>query len=430
MTEAVAGRGTDHVLAYLDPASWAVGGQLAAGAAAWAWLRFRRIWRRLGFSRRPRQPAGVEAVAPLAAAELLAERSEKPRLVFIVEGPRDWPYLAAVAAALMQDGLDIWCVSNGDAPRAGLIALNAGVRSVADPGPAVWGLILSRLQADAVVTTLTDLDTTQFPKSPHAYYAYVFHSPVSTHVAYSTGAFDGFDAVFCPGERHARELVIRDQATGRAARTIAAAGYPFLDDLCQALADAPAIVGASRIVLAPSWSSDELLTGLWLEVAGHLCAAGWQVTFRPHAETIKRSRTAIEAMARHFASGIGFEIDLGVTAGRGFAMYDAMVTDWSGAGIEFALSGRGPVAFIETPRKVRNPYWQEISPDSVEALTRAALGPVVPMSDLRSLSARLTRPGGPAFGATRAAADAWTVNHGTAAAVIAAALRPRLEAAG
>lgn len=428
MTKTLSPRSAGVVLAYLDPASWAVGSQLVLGAGAWAWLRIRRALRGFGLGRPPEHepPAGLREVAPLAAAELLAELATSPRLVFVIEGPRDWPYLASVAEQLAIDGIDIWCVSAGDVPLRGLGALNASIRYVAHPGRAAWTLILSRLSAEIVLTTLTDLGSSRFPKSTSAYYAYVFHSLVSTHVAYPADAFDGYDALFCPGSQHVRELVVREQNACLAPRIIAAAGYPFLDDLCRAL-EGKAITDRDSIVLAPSWSSDDQLTGLWTDIAYAFRAVGWRVNMRPHAETIKRSASALDRIAVRFADDPDFKLDLGAAAGEGFAMYAAMVTDWSGAAIEFALSGCGPVAFVDTPRKVRNFRWREISEDAVEIQARAILGVVIPPSEAKTLPRYFGVPGIPIAHLNRGAADLWTVNNGTAAATIAGALRSRLS---
>ena len=429
MTEALALRQKPQVLAYLDPASWAVGGQFAFGAAAWAWLRVRRSFRRFPLWRRrpPRLAAGAREVQPFEAIEILTKPGDKPRLLLVMEGSRDWPYLAAVVHELCSDSLDIWCVSAGDVPLDALHALGVPFRYVARTEPLIWIELLAKVHADVVITTLTDLGSAQFPKSPQAYYAYVFHSPVSTHVAYPEDAFDEFDTMFCPGEIHARELACRDKITKRAQREIVVSGYPYLDNLCDQSFGVDR--GARRIVLAPSWSSDDQVNSLWADLADGLRQAGFEVTFRPHPETIKRSPDALSLFSARFAGFSNVDVDLGADAGRGFAGYGAMITDWSGAAIEFALSGLGRVAFVDTPRKIRNVHWDRIASESVEAQARPKLGPVVSINDALSLvdyfvGIRQLNPGLP----TRVEADCWMAHHGVAASVISSNLRRRLTA--
>ena len=54
-----------------------------------------------------------------------------------------------------------------------------------------------------------------------------------------------------------------------------------------------------------------------------------------------------------------------------------MITDWSGAGSEYALALGKPVIYLDTPPKIMNAEWAELALPSFESGVRPILGRVV-----------------------------------------------------
>jgi YidC/Oxa1 family membrane protein insertase len=298
------------------------------------------------------------------------------------------------------------------------------VKAIQATSPLSWSMLLRGLSRTTVLTTLTDLGTAAFPKAKAkagagARYVYAFHSPVSTHVAYPEGAFDHYDVIFCAGPDHVAEIRARERLLKIPAKTLCEIGYPHLDALAQQWRQS----GASdqrTATIAPSWVDDEMFQTVWLAAAQVLCSGGWKVVLRPHPETIKRSPTLICEIEAQCAEDAGLRLDLSADAGERMAAADVLISDWSGAAIEFGVASGRPVVFIDTPQKVRNPNWRAISANSSEARIRHELGVVVAVAELGelneivgSLVARSKEPKPPAhlfnFGSSsKAAAEALT----------------------
>ncbi|MEI6418403.1 MAG: hypothetical protein WCO82_04985 [Sphingomonadales bacterium] len=421
-----AGDAAGVTLAYLDPISWLVTVQVLGGVGGWIWLRIRKGLRRIGLAVSGELTGHqVDRLTVEDSALALSELTARARLVLVLEGPRDWPYLEPVVSRLATTpNLDLWCISAGKVPIEGLERLGKPVRCVEQPGQFGWQLLLARLAADVVITTLTDLGSSQFPKSPNAVYCYVFHSSVSTHVAYAPGAFDGYDIVFCPGPTHATEIDLSDRLRGVEKRRILAAGYPFTDEiLASSVAPVPAPTG--RALIAPSWTNDGIYPLVWGAAARALLDAGWKVMLRPHPETMKRSPAVLKDLQNAFADEPRFVLDDTAAAGLPPGDADLMVSDWSGAAFEFALRPHRQVVFVDTPRKVRNPVWRLVSESSIEESRRGDLGVVLAPDAVHRIGDIVGRPHERSSARTGCRAD-WLSNPGHAADVIADELRPLL----
>ena len=55
-----------------------------------------------------------------------------------------------------------------------------------------------------------------------------------------------------------------------------------------------------------------------------------------------------------------------------------MVSDWSGASLDYALGLKKPVIFIDVPKKVNDPNYTQIKPEPIEISIRDKIGIVVP----------------------------------------------------
>ena len=78
------------------------------------------------------------------------------------------------------------------------------------------------------------------------------------------------------------------------------------------------------------------------------------------------------------------------------SLFDAhlMVTDWSGAALDFALGLEKPVLFIDVPPKTRNDSWQELGIEPFESSVRSEIGAILPpdrLAEAPDLVRRLVR---------------------------------------
>ena len=247
---------------------------------------------------------------------------------------------------------------------------------------------MSNITDATVLTTVTDLGSSQFPKvSSRVLYVYAFHSLVSTHIAYRPEAFDAYDVILSPSAQHTAEIRARENAFRLESKEIVSVGYPYADWLTARVRDECPPPHLS-VVIAPSWSSDGEYITTWLPAARAFAREGWTVIVRPHPETLKRSRVVILGLASAMVGDSRIQLDRSAQSGAPLPNVAALVSDWSGAAIEFAVAGRA-VAFVDTPRKVRNRGWREAEQGSVEQDLRRTSGIVVAPDSVAHLPSML-----------------------------------------
>ena len=57
---------------------------------------------------------------------------------------------------------------------------------------------------------------------------------------------------------------------------------------------------------------------------------------------------------------------------------DLMISDWSGAALDYAFGLGKPVLFIDVPRKVNDPSYTELGIEPIESSIRDVVGMVIP----------------------------------------------------
>ena len=67
-----------------------------------------------------------------------------------------------------------------------------------------------------------------------------------------------------------------------------------------------------------------------------------------------------------------------------------MISDWSGAALEFAFGRLRPVLFVDVPRKVNNPNYEALETKPLEVTIRTEIGTIANASKLDELPAKVT----------------------------------------
>ena len=76
---------------------------------------------------------------------------------------------------------------------------------------------------------------------------------------------------------------------------------------------------------------------------------------------------------------------------KSFYESSIMISDWSGAAIEYALGLEKPVIFVDVPRKVHNLNYEDISQVPIEVMLRQEVGEVISPDDLLDIPAAVER---------------------------------------
>jgi YidC/Oxa1 family membrane protein insertase len=253
-------------------------------------------------------------------------------------------------------------------------------------------LLFAGLRANLVVMTMPELQTAYIRRSPHVrHYAYVHHSLVSSHMVYRERAFDHFDSIFCAGPHHAAEVRAREQQAGLPEKTLIEHGYGRLDSLIEAAVSygdpqhrPPGIRG--RVLIAPSWGENALLERHGGGFIKNLLERGFQVTLRPHPQTKKFFPAVLEEIVSCYCADKKFALDEDMASMRSLREADIMISDWSGAAIEFAFAFERPVIFVDVPRKVNNPSYDSLGIEPFEVSVRDKIGRIVPEHELHHIA--------------------------------------------
>lgn len=322
--------------------------------------------------------------------------SELPRgrkaLVIFSEGREYWPHYRAILRPLLMEQRCpfIYLASTADDPGLQIVHPLVTTINIGQGGARVN--LFKNLEADVMVLTMPDLAQLSLARSPHCgEYVYVFHSPVSTHMVYQEGAFDYYDTIFCTGPHHETEIRRREQMAGLPAKRLFQHGYGRLDELMSAASThacgAREPRSRLRALLAPSWGPTGILETRGREVVQTLLDAGYQVIVRPHPQTMRLARPALDELVAAFDGDDRFEFETDMAKSGSFFESDLLISDWSGAAFDFAFTRLKPVIFIDTPRKINNQNWQSLDIEPVEAELRDRIGIVVPPGDNAALKA-------------------------------------------
>ncbi|MCH8309593.1 MAG: CDP-glycerol glycerophosphotransferase family protein [Chloroflexi bacterium] len=215
------------------------------------------------------------------------------------------------------------------------------------------------LNAEVMVMTMPDIETFHIKRSRHpVHYAYVHHSMISTHMAYRPDAFDHFDSVLCVGPYHEEEIRSRESVFGLKAKTLVAHGYGRLDAILRDRAgigspQPDVAAGKRRVLIAPSWGEYALLESCGVRLIEILSEADYHVTVRPHPMTLKSSSKVIRELTRRFGDDPKIEFEFDMASAKTLHASDIMVSDWSGAALEFAFGLERPVLFVDVPKEFR-----------------------------------------------------------------------------
>ncbi len=235
------------------------------------------------------------------------------------------------------------------------------------------------LQADVLLTQLLDLDNLDLKRSVHpVHYIHMFHSMVSTHMADRADSYDHYDSVLCPGPHHMQEIRKRESMCGLEPKQLFEHGYARLEQLMSERREPPhPDDGDIHVLLAPSWGEQTILNLFGEALAGILLDAGFRLTLRPHFQTRWNTPEVIDRIVARYRAHERFA--LVEQMAESDSLYDShvMITDWSGAGIDYGMGLEKPVLYIDVPPKSRNTTYSELGIEPFESYVRDKIGAVL-----------------------------------------------------
>jgi hypothetical protein len=323
------------------------------------------------------------------AALPLAEK----QIVFYAEGISCWTHFRSVIETLGQKGQQICYVTSCDADPI-LSNPPSHIKPFYIGDGMARMLFFETLQADLLIMTMPDLQNLEIKRSKAhpVHYAYLFHSPVSSHMIYRNGAFDHFDSILCVGPHHMEEIRATEALHESKPKQLFPHGYARIDELLELNAkhESPSQSGdAKSILVAPSWGPTGIIETMGERLVGLLLDYGYGVVLRPHPMTKKNDPESLEQIQNKYGEHDRFTYDADVSMTQSLLETDVMISDYSGVALEYAFGLEKPVVFIDVPRKIRNEEYEKVPCVPLEVAIRSTIGTIIAPDDLDRLPSKI-----------------------------------------
>ena len=322
--------------------------------------------------------AGAKDYSKLTAAQRA--------ITLYAEDGGSWPHLEPIISELTQrQGRTICYLTSDDNDPVFSRTVN-GLLPFSIGDGVGRSFLFQMMETGVMLATVPQLGLKVLPRSRNAarlgtQYVYVFHSMASTHMIYEPDGFDHYDTVLVVGPYMEREIRARELQAQLPPKELIAHGYGRLDSIIAANAarvtpqsDAPA---PTVVLIAPSWGPHCIFETCGNELVRVLLDAGFEVIARPHPMTAKRTPEALVRLESAFRDHPRFLLERDISSQESLHRCDVMVSDWSGAALEYAFGRERPVLFIDVPRKVNNPLYGELGIEPFEASIRSEIGAIV-----------------------------------------------------
>ena len=222
-------------------------------------------------------------------------------------------------------------------------------------GYASWAY-LNTLQADVCIMTTPGLDVLQIKRSKHVgHYAHVIHAP--TDKAFNRPySFDYFDSVFICGPHQERTIRTLEAVRGAQRKQLFLTGCVYYDELVAAFerktVDPPGNGNALRVLVAPTWGKNGLLTRFGMKVLQPLMDAGYLITVRPHPQSRSSEPELLAKIQKETKTYGDLKWDDSSDPLAAMSQAEILVSDISGIIFDFCfLTGRPVVTLAFEPEK-------------------------------------------------------------------------------
>ena len=249
-------------------------------------------------------------------------------------------------------------------------------------------LIFTFIKCEMVIMTLTDLGNHEIKRSKNCKnYIYLFHSLVSTHKGYTHRAFENYDVILSNGEYQKKELEICEKLFNFKKKKIFNTGYLYFENLFESKIDHTNKIDEKKILIALSWnkSSKNLFDNYAENIIKRLIDKEFNAILRTHPETLKRSNRTLENIKKNFLKFNNFKLNTDLTDLRPMNDSSLLITDNGGMALEYFITQKKPVLYINYSEKIHNEFFQKIKLNTVEDEFKKDFGTSMEIDELDKL---------------------------------------------
>jgi len=249
-------------------------------------------------------------------------------------------------------------------------------------------LIFTFIKCEIAIMTLTDLGNHEIKRSKNCKnYVYLFHSLVSTHKGYTHRAFENYDVILSNGEYQKRELEISEKLFNFKKKKIFNTGYLYLENLFESKINHKNNINEKKILVALSWnkSSKNLFDNYGEIIIKKLMDKKFNPILRTHPETLKRSNKTINSIKKNFLKFSNFELNTDLTNLKPISDSSLLITDNGGMALEYFITQKKPVLYINYSEKIHNDSFQKIELNTIEDEFKKNIGTSIEIGQLDEL---------------------------------------------
>ncbi|MDE6531334.1 MAG: YidC/Oxa1 family membrane protein insertase [Lachnospiraceae bacterium] len=241
-------------------------------------------------------------------------------------------------------------------------------------------VLMMKLETDIMVMTTPDLENFQLKRSyvqKDIEYVYLPHDVNSSNLSFHKNALDHFDTIFTSGPKNKEEIAEREEKYGLPKKNLIEWGSGVIDNMIKGyenLSDqSRGDDGGKTVLIAPSWQKDNILDLCIEPMLGQLAETDYHIIVRPHPQYVRHCMDKIERLRKKY-EGKNIEIQTDFSSNSTVYTADLLVTDWSSIAFEYCFATLKPVLFINTPMKIMNPDYQELTTVPIDIELRDKVG--------------------------------------------------------
>ena len=150
-------------------------------------------------------------------------------------------------------------------------------------------------------------------------------------------------------------------------------------------------INKQNILIAPSWGENSITNICLEEIIENLILNNYTVIFRPHNMSLIENKKKIRNLIKKYSNNDAFIYDNSNSSIESLLKADLMIADWGSTGSDFSLGLEKPVIYIDTPTKIRNKEYKNISNTAFEFEIREQIGTILNLNKLSNLPSLISQ---------------------------------------
>lgn len=230
------------------------------------------------------------------------------------------------------------------------------------------------LQIKYCYSSTPELGRSYYVKSAFKITKYIFiqHSPMGLNGIYKKEAFNNFDVVQVINTFQKDDL-IEINIINKKNIKIWKSNYLFFHNKKDSIKKKNEKI---KVLVAPSHGTLFYQRAIDLLIK-NLDQNLYQVEFRPHLMTIQKNKFLFKKIKDNFI----------INSGKiNFSEFNILISDWSGAYIEFAYQRKQKAILIDLPQKILNDNFKQFSNKSIDIEARKILGKIIKIDEIHKIN--------------------------------------------